>query len=170
MQEIEPITVKLIGENVRCYDEWVDYGIQINFQIYFHEPVLLKRVFLDYKERYGLGEKWTDRAHLHCTQLVEDDLLSNDLNTSINILESHNSLPELPLRFDEKSMLQATFGGYVSGERLPDGWEGITLDNWTIVVEYNEDDRVEVPVVLKPHNSSEKRATQWEFVGFVGNA
>ncbi|ENG7521906.1 hypothetical protein ABVD55_005142 [Vibrio harveyi] len=170
VQEIEPITVKLKRESVRCYGEWIDYGIQINFEIYFHEPVLLKRVFLDYEEHYGFGEKWTDRAQLHCTQLIEDDLLSNDLNTSINILDSQESLPELPLRFDEKSMLQVTFGGYVPGERLSDGWEGITLDNWTIVIEYNESDQVKVPVVLKPHGKSEKRATQWEFIGFVKNA
>lgn len=168
-KEIEPITVKLTRENVRCYEEWIDYGIQINFEIYFHERVLLKRIFLDYKEHYGFGEKWTDRAQVHCTQLIGDDLLSNDLNTSISILESQKKLPEFPLRFDEKSILQATFGGYVPGERLSDGWEGITLDHWTIIIEYNDSDRVEVPVVLKPHGKSEKRATQWDFVGFVKN-
>lgn len=163
----DQISIKLITKNVRCYKEWIDYGIQLNFEIFFNEKVLLKAVYLDYKEPHGFGENWTQRAQIFSAKMMEDDLLLSDLQTVVDQLKNSVKLPELPQIFEEKSILQVTIGGFIPGERLPDGWEGITLSNWTLVIEFDENECVEIPLTLDPHCKSEKRPTEWKYVGFV---
>ena len=99
--------------------------------------------------------------------LVHEDLLKQDLPQLMASLKTKELIKELPLTFDEKSILQVTLCGYIAGERLSDGWEGISLNNWTLVVEYNENQTIELPLTLQAHNNSAKRATEWKYVGFV---
>ncbi|WP_125784526.1 hypothetical protein [Pseudoalteromonas rubra] len=92
--------------------------------------------------------------------------MAKDLAQLGKSLKEKASLPSFPRTFEEKCILQVTLCGYVAGERLPDGWEGVSLNNWTLVVEYNENQRLETPIILQAHDKSEKRATEFKYVGF----
>ncbi len=161
------LSVNIISPKVRCYREWVDYGLKLDFELFFNKKVLIKNLKLKYKEPFGFGEKWEQRAELYYIPLDQEDLLKKDLAQLESCLKSKKQLSNFPRTFEEKSVLQVTLCGYLAGERLSDGWEGISLNNWALVVEYNENQILETPIILEAHNDSEKRATEWEYVGFV---
>ena len=161
------LSINIISPKIRCYREWIDYGIKIDFELFFSEKVLIKSIKLKYKEPFGLGEKWEQRADLYYVELEHEDLLTQDLAQLEKSLKEKASLPSFPRTFGEKCILQITLCGYVAGERLPDGWEGVSLNNWTLVVEYNENQTLETPIILQAHDKSEKRATEFKYVGFV---
>jgi hypothetical protein len=165
--EESELTINIISPKVRCYREWIDYGIKIDFELFFNKKVLIKSIKLKYKEPLGFGEKWEQRAKLYYVELDNEDLLKQDLAQLEKSLKAKVSLPSFPCIFEEKSILQVTLCGYVAGERLSDGWEGISLNNWTLVVEYNENQTLETPIILQAHDNSEKRATEFKYVGFV---
>jgi len=165
--EENEVSVNIISSEVRCYQEWIDYGIKLDFELFFNKKVLIKSLKLNYKEPFGFGENWKERAELYYVPLEQDDLLKQDLPQFMESLKTKEIIKEFPLTFEEKSILQVTLCGYIAGERLSDGWEGISLNNWTLVIEYNENQTIEVPITLQAHNNSEKRATEWKYVGFV---
>jgi len=165
--EESEFSVNIISPKVRCYREWVDYGLKLDFELFFNKKVLVKSLKLKYKEPFGFGEKWEQRAELYYVPLDQDDLLKKDLAQLEVFLKSKEALTEFPRTFEDKSILQVTLCGYIAGERLSDGWEGISLNNWTLVVEYNENQTVETPIILEAHNNSEKRATEFKYIGFV---
>jgi hypothetical protein len=165
--EESELSINIISPKVRCYREWIDYGIKIDFELFFNKKVLIKGIKLKYKEPLGFGEKWEQRAELYYVELDHEDLLNHDLDQLEKSLKAKVSLPSFPRTFEEKSILQVTLCGYVAGERLSDGWEGISLNNWTLVVEYNENQSLETPIILQAHDNSEKRATEFKYVGFV---
>lgn len=161
------VLINIISPKIRCYRECIDYGIKIDFELFFGKKVLIKSIKLKYKEPLGLGEKWEQRADLYFVELDHEDLLAQDLAQMEQSLKEKASLPNFPRTFEEKSILQVTLCGYIAGERLPDGWEGVSLNNWTLVVEYNENKTLETPIILQAHEKSEKRATEFKYVGFV---
>ena len=165
--EESEFALSITSPKVRCYREWVDYGLKIDFELFFNKKVLIKSIKLKYKEPLGFGEKWEQRAELYYVDLDQDDLLNLDLAQLEKKLKSKVSLPNFPRTFEEKSILQVTLCGYVAGERLSDGWEGISLNNWTLVVEYDENKSLETPITLEAHEKSEKRAIEFKYVGFV---
>jgi hypothetical protein len=162
-----PLSIRVSKKNIRCYTESVDYGIQINFDVFFSDKTLIKNLYLNYKEPCGFGEKWTQRAEIYIVKLNEDDLLVDGIDTCISRLKASDKLPVFPNIFLDKSLLQVTIGGYVAGERLPDGWEGVALSGWEVIVEFNEQDSLKLPLVLSPHFKSEKKAINWQYTGFV---
>ena len=164
--ENEPFSINIISNQVRCFIEWRDYGLKLDFELFFNRKTLIKSIRLDYKEPLAFGEKWTEHTELYMVDLIKEDLLKEELPQIMDSLNSMEQLLLSPQNFDEKSILQVTLGGYLAGERLPDGWEGISLSGWTLLIEYDDNKLFKIPLILEKHNDSLQRATEWKYIGF----
>lgn len=68
-------------------------------------------------------------------------LYQKELNKKDNILD-------IPFVVNESEHKFFTISEHIKGERLPDGWEGLSLDEWYLYIEYNQ--RTSFRCVLLP--------------------
>jgi hypothetical protein len=94
--EESELSINIISPKIRCYSERIDYGIKIDFELFFSKNVLIKSIKLKYKEPLGLGEKWKKRADLYYVELDHGDLLAQDLAQLEKSLKEKASLPSFP--------------------------------------------------------------------------
>ena len=95
------VLINIISPKIRCYREWIDYGIKIDFELFFGKKVLIKSIKLKYKEPLGLGEKWEQRADLYFVELDHEDLLAQDL---AQMEQSLKEKPDLGFITNETSL------------------------------------------------------------------
>tara|TARA_Y100001968_G_C19205262_1_gene641980 strand:- start:51 stop:734 length:684 start_codon:yes stop_codon:yes gene_type:complete len=162
----KPVEITILSSEIRCYKEDIDYGIKLDLELFFTEKCLLKNLSVKYKEPHHFGENQSQRSHIMYVKYVSENILEKDLNLLIQNLEQAEAMPKLPATMETKSLLQLTVSGYIPGKRLPDGWEGVALKNWTLVVGV-DNEQYELPVIFNKHADTLKRPVKWVEVGFI---
>ncbi|MFZ3467421.1 hypothetical protein [Vibrio harveyi] len=164
-----PFTCNVETSNIRCFNEYVDYAVHLNIDLFFKEKVAVKNISIVYKEHYGIAANGQRSIDVRCVNRIDGDLLSNSLEWFQQKLPKDAINIKFPVSANDKTLLPLTFYGHVSGERLPDGWEGLSLDGWLLRVEYNNGSKYEQSIVLQPHSETLKRPVKWKSIGFIGN-
>lgn len=163
----EILSVSIKRQNIRCYKEWVHYAIQIDIELFPRKKISIKNINLYYKEFYGSGEKIKQYSQLYLIKNVKEDLLKNELPTLKEKIFEFEQLPNMPFILNEFELLAFSISGYVPGERLSDGFEGLTLDNWSLEIEFNAHDVYKTPLVLNAHEQTLKIPIEYKNVGFI---
>ncbi|MEG3436401.1 hypothetical protein V0288_04650 [Pannus brasiliensis CCIBt3594] len=165
-KDLDQLSVNINRREIRCYGEYVDYAIQIDLEIYAHRKVSIKSIKLSCEEPFGYSNKRRDLSKLPKLTRINCDLLSNQLDTLMSIIENSEKLEKTPFIIEESEHLLLTISGYVSGERLPDAWEGLRLSGWNLEIEYNDNRKYISEFDLIPHQKSLKVPTKYHNIGF----
>jgi hypothetical protein len=164
------IQVKLTKKSIRAYTPEVDYGVQLEVEIFAIQKMSLKSVSLSLQEVIGYDHERRTVSDLKIFKSLNEELLSASTGDFFRQkLNSHGELAVNSLILEEFGYLFLTIAANIPGERLPDGWEGLSLENWQLKIFYNgyegEKD-VAVNFKLDIHHQNPKTAIQFRFDGY----
>lgn len=164
--EQESFKININRKNIRCYKQDVDYAIQLNLELYTYEKISITDIQLTCKEPMGYSNKYRDLTNLPKLIEIDQDLLTEDIDSIESIIESTEKLREFPIVIEPSEHLLFTIAGYVPGERIPDGWEGLSLRGWKLVIEYNDNKKYNLEITLETHKNTLKVPSEYRIVGF----
>ena len=164
---IEPISIKINSTKIRCYTKYIDYAIQLDIEIYTKQKISLKKIYITFKEAIGYSEDYRTISDFPLYINNKDDLLQYEPKIYKEILQKKETISNLPIVINELEHKIFTISTYIEGERLPDGWEGLNLNEWYLYIEYNEDKIYKEKLLFEIHQDSIKEPSEYKNVGFV---
>ena len=167
-QSPEPSCELTVGPStVRCFKEWVDYGLQVRLDIRIRGRLTIKSLRVEIPNVHKWESKNPFRRPENQVLVPQSDFdyLSEDQTAFVNRLLSMKGEDLRNVTLEEECR-SITVLGYVKGERLPDAWEGIPLHGWRIVLAYNGDKEVSTTFTPQIHPRSCSRPAGVERTGF----
>ena len=163
----ESLKVNIVRKNIRCYHQDIDYGIQLDLEIYAQKNVSIKNIQLTCIEPIDYGKKIRELEKLFKMPKIDTDLLADDFEVFLQKLEDIKKIYNFPIIINESEHLMLTIVDYVQGQRLSDGFEGLKLDGWKLIIEYNDNKKYCEEFRLNTHPKTLKIPTEYRDVGFA---
>ncbi len=161
------LKIEIIKKEIRCYTQDIDYAIQIDLEIYAYKKTSIKNIQLTSTEPVGYSKQFRE---LNDISIITDnnnkDFLNEEASSFEVLIKNSKKINKFPIIIEESEHLILTISGYVKGERLPDGWEGLQLDGWNLIIEYNDNKKYSNNITLDTHNKTLKVAYKYKEVGF----
>ena len=160
----DTLKIEIIKNEIRCYTKNIDYAVQIDLEIYAYIKTSIKGIQLTCTEPIGYSKKIRE---LNNISIITDNNNKDFLNadpTSFKSLLGNSK--KIPIVIEESEHLFLTISGHVEGERLPDGWEGLQLDGWSLIIEYNDNKIYTNNITLNTHKKTLQEAYIYKDVGF----
>ena len=164
--EINPISIKINRKKIKCYTRDIDYAIQLDIEIFAKQKTSIKNLYIIFKESVGYSKKYRKINNFHLFLNNNDDLLKYDFTTYQKELNRKDNILDIPFVINESEHKFFTISEHIKGERLPDGWEGLSLDEWYLYIEYNEDKQYKEKILFEIDESSIKQPSEYVNVGF----
>jgi hypothetical protein len=157
---------EVVFKKIRCYNDQVDYAIQINIELYAKSKISAKEISLSCKEPIGWNGTIRELKNLFFLKTMAKDFLDDDLDTYIENMKKFGQKWDFPIVINKSEHFLFSLLSYVEGERLPDGWEGLRLDEWILKIVYNNNKIIEHKLKLDIHQKSIQKPTQFKYVEF----
>ncbi len=164
--ESTSINIKINTSKIRCYRRDMDYAIQLDIEIYTKQKTSLKKIYIEFKEAIGYSNEYRIISDFPLYINNKDDLLQYEPEVYRNILQEKEKISNLPLVISELEHKIFTISTYIEGERLPDGWEGLNLNEWYLCIEYNEDKIYKEKLLFEIHKYTIKEPSEYRNIGF----
>lgn len=163
----DALKIEIMKNEIRCYTQDIDYVVQIDLEIYAYKKTSIKSIQLTCTEPIGYSKKTRE---LNNISLITDnnskDFLNENPTSFKTLIENSKKISKFPIVIEKSEHLILTISGHVEGERLPDGWEGLQLDGWNLIIEYNDNKIYTNNITLKKHKKTLKVADTYKDVGF----
>ncbi len=162
----DALKIEITKNEIRCYTQDIDYAVQIDLEIYVYKKTSIKNIQLTCTEPIGYSKKVRELNNISIITDNHEDFL-NEAPASFNeLIKNSKKISKFPIVIEELEHLILTISGYVEGERLPDGWEGLRLDGWNLIIEYNDNKRYAKSITFNTHKKTLKVAYKYKDVGF----
>lgn len=163
----DTLKIEIIKNEIRCYTKNIDYAVQIDLEIYAYKKTSIKDIQLTCTEPIGYSKRIRELNNISIiTDNNNKDFLNEDTTSFKSLLENSKKISKFPIVIEESEHLFLTISGYVEGERLPDGWEGLQLDGWSLIIEYNDNKIYTNNITLNTHKKTLQEAYIYKDVGF----
>lgn len=160
------IELEIKRKNIRCYCVDIDYAIQIDIEIYAYEKTSIRKLELKCKEPIGWSSQTRDLSDLPKCEGINADVLENSLKDLAKIIEDCEKINGFPIVIEKSEYLIFSIIGYVPGESLPDGYEGLSLNDWQITVVFGDKKEIVKTFSMDPHKKTERIPTEFKNAGF----
>jgi hypothetical protein len=160
------LEINIIKKSIRCYKRDVDYAIHLEIELYANTKASIKKLKLSLQEPVGWSNKFRDISTLPRLVGRKNDLLKLEPKLLMPFINECKKVSTFPLVINGSEHLIFTVAGELQGERLSDGWEGLMLSGWEIVIEYNDNKSLTQQFSLEPHERTLKEPSEYRVVGF----
>jgi len=163
----DKLKIEIIKNEIRCYKQDIDYAVQIDLEIYAYKKTSIRSIQLTCTEPIGYLNKIRELNNINIIiDNINEDFLNKDPISFKKLVENSKKISKFPIVIEESEHLILKIAGYVEGERLPDGWEGLRLDGWNLIIKYNDNKVYSNKLTLKTHDKTLKVAYTYRDVGF----
>ena len=161
------LKIEIIKNEIRCYKQDIDYAVQIDLEIYAYKKTSIRSIQLTCTEPIGYSNKIRELNSIDIiTDNINKDFLNEDPISFKKLIENSKKISNFPIVVEESEHLILKIAGYVAGERLSDGWEGLRLDGWNLIIKYNDNKIYNSNIILNTHHKTLKVAYKYRDVGF----
>jgi len=161
------LEINITKKYIRCYKRDVDYAIHLEIELFANTKVSIKQLKLSLQEPCGWSHKSRDISTLPKIVGRKNDLLKLEPKLLMPFIAECPKISKLPIVINESEHFIFTISGEIQGERLPDGWEGLMLSGWELVIEYNDNKLLSQQFTLEPHERTLKEPSEYRVVGFT---
>lgn len=167
IEQVPDCTLTVSEQKIRCFDLYVYYGFQLCLDIRANTRITIKSLKIRVPDVYKWGNKGAFREVIDFKIIKQNDVdfMSGDKAdfgrklSSASSIEVHGQVVEAENRY-------LKIVGHMLGERLPDGWEGLPSECWSIELIYDGHKVVEVPFDFSIHAKSISEPSAYRYTGF----
>ena len=163
----DDLEINITKKNIRCYKKNVDYAIHLEIELFANTKVSIKKIKLSLQEPCGWPNKFRDISTTPKLVGRKDDLLKLEPKLLMPFISECEKIPTLPIVVNESEHLIFTIAGEIQGERLSDGWEGLMLSGWEVIIEYSDEQLLKQQFTLEPHDRTLTEPSEYRVVGFT---
>lgn len=164
---IERAVIKFITRE--CYQIKINLSISATSDTHTLKRLILKgKSNAVFNEGHGTPYSCNGMLLNEIFSLQEPDILENHASFNPFTTEEMNNhlSPIIDKTLHKGQTTSLSIIRRIQPIRMPDGWEDMDLDGWSIIVEFDHGNKITIPFSFLIHRSSLTQCSQWSYVGF----